>query len=367
MLLSPGASIEMRMNGRGLKAAATVARRKANLFRLRTIFAAFFTCFLTIAAPAQTRPTTFPASEREHVVQLGSRGVRAHDPSTIIPCGDEYWIFSTGRGIRSLHSRNLIQWDQGPAVFENAPQWNAEVVPGTRPLNYWAPDVIRIGDRYLLYYSVSVYGKNTSAIGLATNATLDPGDPKFKWNDQGVVISCSGKENYNTIDPSVLLDRDGKLWMAFGSYWSGIKLIELDPKTGKRTAPDSQMYSLAHAHEIEASCIYRHGDDYFLFVNWGLCCRGVNSTYNIRVGRSQKITGPYLDKDGKDMLHGGGTLFAESAGAFIGPGHAGLFEQDGHTYMSMHFYDGTHFGAGTLAIRQIQWDESGWPGTVQPR
>ena len=295
------------------------------------------------------------------MIELGSRGIRAHDPSTIVQCGDEFWVFATGRGLRAYHSRDLMKWESAPPVFSVAPKWNADLVPGTRELSYWAPDVIHIGDRYLLYYSVSIFGKNTSAIGLASNATLDPGNPSFKWNDGGTVIQSTTTDKFNTIDPSVFLDRDGKLWLAFGSYWSGIKLIELDPKTGKRIAADSPMYSLAHAKEIEASCLYRHGDDYFLFVNWGLCCRGVSSTYNIRVGKSNKITGPYLDKDGKDMLAGGGTLFAGTDGAFVGPGHAGFLEKDGQTYVSMHFYDATRSGIGTLAIRTLSWDRDGWP------
>ncbi len=186
-----------------------------------------------------------------------------------------------------------------------------------------------LGDRYLLYYSVSLFGKNTSAIGLASNATLDPNDPAFKWNDEGVVVQSVAKDNFNTIDPAITLDRDGKLWLAFGSYWSGIKLIELDPKTGKRIAPDSQLYSLAYAKQIEASYIYRHGDDYFLFVNWGFCCRGVFSTYNIpRFTREQDHRAIFDAKDGKDMLDGGGTLFAGTDGAFIGPGHAGIITKD---------------------------------------
>jgi arabinan endo-1,5-alpha-L-arabinosidase len=278
-----------------------------------------------------------------------------------VKCGDEYWGFSTGRGIRSYHSRDMEKWEPGPQVFDRAPGWNAELVPGTRELNYWAPDVVRVGDKYLLYYSVSVFGKRTSAIGLATNTTLDPADPKFKWIDEGAVIQTTGKEDYNAIDPSVMLDRDGKLWMAFGSFWSGIKLIELDPETGKRIADDSPMSSLARAKEIEAACIYRHGDEYFLFVNWGLCCRGINSTYNIRVGRSAKITGPYLDKEGKDLLQDGGTLVIGSDGDFIGPGHAGILERDGRTFMSMHFYDGKRGGLATMAIRELTWDDKGWP------
>jgi arabinan endo-1,5-alpha-L-arabinosidase len=320
--------------------------------------------WLVTSAPAQTAATTQPrfgAADHEHVLQLGSRNIRAHDPSTIARCGDDYWVFSTGRGIISLHSKDLKTWERVQPVFSTAPKWNSEVVPGTRPLGYWAPDIIHVGDRYLLYYSVSIFGKNTSAIGLATNVTLDPSDPKFKWIDEGPVISCDGKQNYNTIDPSVMLDRDGKLWLAFGSYWSGIKLIELDPKTGKRIAPDSPMHSLAHARDIEAACIFRHNDDYILFVNWGTCCRGVNSTYNIRVGKSKTITGPYLDRDGKDLMNGGGSLVAATDGAFVGPGHAGLLCESDRCWMSMHFYDGSNNGIGTLAIREVTWDADAFP------
>jgi arabinan endo-1,5-alpha-L-arabinosidase len=310
---------------------------------------------------AQPAPATTQSSDAQRVRELGSRGIRTHDPSTIVKCGDEYWVFATGRGLRAYHSRDLTDWEMAPPIFSVAPKWNTDLVPNTRPLSYWAPDVIHLGDRYLMYYSVSVFGKNTSAIGLAINATLNADDPNYKWDDQGAVVSSTAKDNFNTIDPSIFLDRDGKLWLAFGSYWSGIKLIELDPKTGKRIAEDSPMYSLAHAKEIEASCLYRHNDDYLLFVNWGLCCRGVNSTYNIRVGRAKKITGPYLDKDGRDMMDGGGTLFAGTDGPFIGPGHAGFLEKDGHTYVSMHFYDATRGGVGTLAIREVTWDDEGWP------
>jgi arabinan endo-1,5-alpha-L-arabinosidase len=149
--------------------------------------------------------------------------------------------------------------------------------------------------------------------------------------------------------------------MSFGSYWSGIKLIELDPATGKRIAADSQIYSLAYNKSIEASYLYRHGDFYYLFVNWGKCCSGVNSTYNIRVGRSGKITGPYLDKEGKDLLQNGGTLLLDTDGPFIGPGQTGIFQEADKTLISMHYYDGTRRGASLLAIRPLNWDEQGWP------
>lgn len=322
----------------------------------------------TIAPLPTNAPALLPVdpAAAARLAQLGSRGVRVHDPSTIVKCKDEYWVFFTGRGVRSYHSKDLVKWEPGPPVFTNALPWVAEAVPLNRSgLNFWAPDIIHLGDRYLLYFSVSSFGKNTSAIGLATNPTLDPNDPKYQWTDKGIVVRSSDREDFNTIDPAVTLDADGKLWLAFGSFWGGIKMIQLDPATGKRIAPDSPIYSLAHYASIEAPFIYHHEGYYYLFVNWGMCCRGANSTYNIRVGRSQKITGPYLDKDGKDLLVGGGSLLAETDGPFIGPGHAGILKEDDKYWLSMHFYDGTQRGASMLAIRPLHWSADGWPTLTQ--
>jgi arabinan endo-1,5-alpha-L-arabinosidase len=313
-------------------------------------------------SPAAKPATAEQVSAEGRLAQLGKRGVAVHDPSTIVKCKDEFWLFYTGRGTPSYRSKDLVRWERGPAAFSRAPAWAAEAVPANRGgLDFWAPDVIRLGDRYLLYYSVSTFGKNTSAIALATNPTLDPADPAFLWTDQGIVIQSNDKSDFNTIDPAAILDADGKLWMSFGSFWSGIRLIELDPKTGKRIAADSPVHSLARSDSIEASYIFRHGDYYYLFVNWGTCCRGADSTYNIRVGRCRAITGPYLDKEGKDLRTGGGTLLLATDGQFIGPGHAGIIQENDKFWMSMHFYDGSRRGAGTLAIRPLSWDAEGWP------
>jgi arabinan endo-1,5-alpha-L-arabinosidase len=295
---------------------------------------------------------------------FGSRGVHVHDPSTIIKCGKEFWVFYTGRGVPSFHSADLVKWEAGPRVFSNAPAWTDEAVPRHRGAYFWAPDIFHVGDRYLLYYAVSTFGKRVSAIGLATNPTLDPNDPKFQWTDCGIVVQSSETNDYNTIDPAITQDADGNLWMAFGSFWSGIKLIQLDPITGKRIAPDSPMYSLAHNDTIEASYIYRHDDYYYLFVNWGLCCRGAKSTYEIRVGRSKKITGPYVDTDGVDLMREGGNQFLKTDGPFIGPGHAGIIVDNGTNWFSCHFYDGTRNGLSTLAVMPLQWNANGWPQII---
>jgi arabinan endo-1,5-alpha-L-arabinosidase len=199
---------------------------------------------------------------------------------------------------------------------------------------------------------------------LATTPTLDPGNPAFKWTDEGEVIRSTITNDFNTIDPAVVQD-GGKLWLSFGSFWSGIKLIQLDPKIGKRIAADSPIYSLAHSESIEASYIYKHENFYYLFVNWGICCKGTNSTYNIRVGRSKEITGPYLDRGGLNLLNGGGSLFLESQKQFIGPGHAGIYSEGGTNWFSCHFYDGSRGGRSTLAILPLRWSTDGWPEIVR--
>ncbi len=314
--------------------------------------------------------STNSAALTEWLQKVGSRGVRVHDPSTIVKCKDQYWTFYTGRGIPSYHSKDLIHWEAGPRVFTNRISWVTNTVPANRG-DCWAPDITYFDGRYLLYYSVSSFGKNTSAIGLATNPTLDPTDPDFQWTDQGVVVQSDPKTDFNTIDPAVTKDEDGNLWLAFGSFWSGIRMIQLDPKTGKRITPDSPIFALAHFDSIEAAFIYHHDKHYYLFVNWGMCCRGVNSTYNIRVGRSDKITGPYLDKKGENLLTGGGSLFLDTQGPFIGPGHAGIITENGTNWLSCHYYDGVRNdgfrrGPSLLATMPLHWTADGWPEVTLP-
>ena len=322
--------------------------------------------FCSVAAQAQAdaaKPDSQTSNPVLPLEQSASRDITARDPSDIVKCKDDYWVFYTGRGVPSYHSRDLVKWERGPAVFKAAPEWIANIVPENRRMQYWAPDIMKLGDRYLLYYSVSSFGKMTSAIGLATNPTLDPDDPSYHWTDQGFVVRTQDGDGYNAIDPSVFHDRDGSLWLTFGSYWSGIKLIQLDPQTGKRMAPDSKLFSLAYNESIEASYLCRHDDYYYLFVNWGTCCRGPRSTYNIRLGRSKSVTGPYLDKAGADMLHSGGSLFlATTNGPLIGPGHAGTLNAQGKDWFTSDFEGDLRMdGRATLAIMPLRWNADGWP------
>jgi arabinan endo-1,5-alpha-L-arabinosidase len=291
---------------------------------------------------------------------LGAPPPRIHDPSPMVKCGDAYWLFSTGPGVLSWHSRDRTNWNRGPRVFAEPPAWADKMVPGNRGY-FWAPDVIQESGRYFLYYSVSTFGKNTSVIALATNATLDPNDPRFRWVDQGPVVASSTNNNFNAIDPSVMCDQDGTLWMAFGSFWSGIQLVQLDPGSGKRLKPEVPMISLAYNASIEAPCLYRHGDFYYLWVNWGECCKGTNSTYDLRIGRSKTVTGPYLDQTGRSLADGGGTPFLKTQGSVIGPGHAGVVTVQGADWLSFHYYDGTRRGMPTLGLRRLEWGTNGWP------
>ena len=306
---------------------------------------------------------SFPALPLE---QSASRRIVTRDPSSIVKCKDEYWVFYTGRGVPSYHSKDLVKWERGPAVFKTAPEWIAKIVPENRNMVYWAPDIIKLGDHYLLYYSVSSFGKMTSAIGLATNPTLDSNDPAYQWTDQGFVVRTQegqAGEKYNAIDPALFRDSDGSLWMVFGSYWSGIKLIQLDAKTGKRSAAESKMSSLAFNDSIEAAYLCKHDDYYYLFVNWDSCCRGLRSTYNIRIGRSKTITGPYVDKAGVDLLKKGGSVFlATTNGPLIGPGHAGTLDAEGKIWFTSDFEGDVRMdGRATLAIMPLRWNADGWP------
>jgi arabinan endo-1,5-alpha-L-arabinosidase len=328
-----------------------------------TLVGALFCCIAARAQPDAAKPGSQTSNPVLPLEQSASRGITTRDPSSIVKCKDEYWVFYTGHGVPSYRSRDLVKWERGPAVFKAAPEWIAKIVPKNRNMQYWAPDIMKLGDRYILYYSVSSFGKMTSAIGLATNPTLDPDDPAYHWTDQGFVVRTQDGDGYNAIDPSVFHNSDGSLWLTFGSYWSGIKLIQLDPKTGKRIAPDSKLFSIAHNESIEASYLCRHDDYYYLFVNWGSCCQGPKSTYNIRIGRSKVVTGPYQDKSGVDMLHSGGSLFlATTNGPLIGPGHAGTLNAQRKDWFTSDFEGDVRMdGKATLAIMPLRWNADGWP------
>ncbi len=286
---------------------------------------------------------------------------RMHDPSQIVKCEGKYFVFSTGDNLPMRYSTDLINWTAGPPVLSKVPEWARQAVPAATRDLVWAPEVIFLNNRYYLYYSYSTFGSRISAIGLVTSPTLEPTNPNYKWTDEGLVIASNNSNNYNAIDPALTLDTQGELWMSFGSWNSGgIQLVKLDKTIGK---PVSKPITLAagQARGPEAPYIYYRAGYYYLFENEDFCCRGMNSTYRIMMGRSRSITGPYLDKQGKDLARNGGTLFLGTDAEKIGPGHMGILSEGGVDRFSFHYYDGLSNGRPTMGIRPLLWGADGWP------
>lgn len=282
----------------------------------------------------------------------------AHDPTGIIKSGNTYWIFATGNGINSLYSRDLISWTYGRTPFSRNvyPSWIHDYVPGFEG-NFWAPECVYMNGKYHLYYSCSTWGSKNSCIGLVTNETLNPNDPNYLWVDKGVVVHSNTSSDANCIDPSVYKDEMGDYYMSYGSYFGGIRIVQLDSLSGMVSG--SYRYPVASGN-CEASYVIHHEGYYYLFINRGSCCRGVSSTYYIQVGRSLAPTGPFLDKEGVDMNAGGGSTILSTNGSFIGPGHVGYYVENGEEWVSYHYYDGDNNGSPSLAIGTMEWDED-WP------
>jgi arabinan endo-1,5-alpha-L-arabinosidase len=308
----------------------------------------------------------------ECVAQLSGQ-TRLHDPSTIVKEGDRYYLYYTGNGVNTKYSNDLIGWQNGPRVFNSAPAWTETEVPANNG-NLWAPDIFKYGNEYRLYYSVSSFGSQDSAIGLATNTTLDFSSPNYQWVDRGMVIDSESGFAFNAIDPSIFHDDStGRMWMTFGSFWSGVFISELNPTTGKpfsTSAINLARNPVNPPNAIEAPYLYEREGFYYLFVNWGNCCDGVDSTYEIRVGRSTSPTGPFLTsaRGNPSMLSGSGNLFLDTEGDFIGPGHLSIFSEGGAEFFSYHYYDGDDQGRSKLNIRYLHWTSDGWPvaGVVIP-
>ena len=307
-----------------------------------------------------------------------STDIRVHDP-VMIKQGDTYYLFCTGRGISMFSSPDMETWTELAPVFAEPPAWTTEAVSDFRG-HFWAPDVSYYDGRYYLYYSVSSFAKNTSAIGLVTNITLDPKDPNYQWEDQGMIIqSVPNRDLWNAIDPNLIVDEQGYPWLNFGSFWEGLKMVRLVPNRDQLAEPQ-EWYTIAKRQRtdflddkrpgdaaLEAPFIFKKDSLYYLFVSWDYCCRGEESTYKVVVGRSESVTGPFVDREGKRMDHGGGTLVIEGDENWAGAGHNSAYTFGDNDYLIFHAYDMSDNGAPKLKIREISWDAEGWPSVDWPK
>jgi len=318
------------------------------------------------------------SAQNPHAYTLFGDVAGTHDPS-IMKEGKTWYVFATGKApgggqFAVRCSNDLEHWKLCGHVFDVIPSWILERSPGTKDL--WAPDISYVNHEYRLYYAYSLFGKNTSGIALATNKTLDPANPDFKWVDKGLVLESKAGDNFNAIDPNFILDGNGGAWLAFGSFWDGIKMHRLDA-AGLLSEADSTTYSLARRAKptdaasappglppdweaIEAPFLVHRDGHFYLFTSWDLCCRGLKSTYKTMVGRSKSITGPYLDADGKDLSNGGGTEVLQANARWLGPGGGSIYlDSQNPDLIVFHAYD-SKTGIPSMQISTIDWT-GGWP------
>jgi arabinan endo-1,5-alpha-L-arabinosidase len=328
-----------------------------------------FALLSTVALAQGEAPAPNPPPQPDIVA---AADLRIHDPVMIRENGT-FYLFGTGRGISVWSSTDRITWHRQPQVLDPIPAWTQSVVPGFKG-HTWAPDIVKRGDTYYLYYSISAGGKITSAIGVATNRALDPKSPAYKWVDHGMVVqSIPYRDLWNAIDPQLVFEANGTPWLAFGSFWAGLRAVKLDA-TLLKVAEPQQWRSLAKRERsvlvddaepepasIEAPFVFSKNGWHYLFVSWDHCCRGEKSDYKVVVGRSKELMGPYVDRDGKPMTQGGGTPVVSGNARWPGIGHNSAYTFDGRDYFVAHAYDAKDGGRSKLKILDLGWDEHGWP------
>lgn len=294
--------------------------------------------------------------------------IPVHDP-VMMKEGDTYYVFGTGYGLEVRSSKDLKNWKIEEPVFKNPPQWALDSVPGYKGTS-WAPDISYYKGQYYLYYSVSAFGKNTSCIGVATNKTLNPQSTDFKWIDHGVVVQSKPEiNNWNAIDPNLVFSKDSVPYLAFGSFWGGLKIVRLtedllsvdeDINTIPTIASRNFDPELNKPNSIEGPFIYRKGEFYYLFASIDLCCRGLNSTYKVIVGRSKNVIGPYVDKEGRPLLKGGGDIIIKGNNKYVAAGHNGMYKDGDRDIIVFHAYDRSLDGAPRMVVEMLKWQD-GWP------
>jgi arabinan endo-1,5-alpha-L-arabinosidase len=319
-------------------------------------------CFKVLLVPAFIAGATYPLLAQDTPLQ---GDLRVHDP-VMIKQGDIYYVYHTGKGISIKTSKDRIHWANAGSVFDgtNTPAWWKTDIPN-QDGNIWAPDIHYYKGKYYLYYSVSAWMNFNSSVGLATNTTLDPKDPKYKWVDQGQIISYkNGGTKVNVIDPNAFQDKDGKDWLVYGSYQAGLRLVQLDPMTGKLLQDPPELTTIT-TKLGEGSFIIKGAGYYYIFASRGICCKGINSTYQVVIGRSKNIKGPYLNKQGESWVDNKYTLFLEGNYEEPGRGHNGFITDHDTTFIVYHAYTRSADGEPRLNIKPMYVDDQGWP-TITP-
>ena len=290
----------------------------------------------------------------------------AHDPTVIRDERGVYTLLSTNNLLAVWQSTDKANWTRRGSLLSQVPTWMTSTYSGIE--NIWAPHVAKMGGRYWVYYCGSVFGQNTSLIGAMWSPTLDVASPDYKWTDIGEVWRSTTANNYNAIDPEILIDASGKAWMSFGSFWQGLRMIAIDPATGKQSISDRTLYTIASrgGGAIEGPATIRHGAYYYLFAPWDKCCDGVNSTYRTMYGRSTSPTGPFLDEGGRNLANSGGTQVTGTYGRYVGPGGGSPFHDGRRDWFSLHYYDRNRNGGAILQLREILYGDDGWLKFGQP-
>ena len=316
-------------------------------------------CALALAALGNT---AWCEDQEPRVLELNG-DLHTHDPALIHDkYSGDWFVFSTGDPvvaggtIQVRRSKDLHTWTSAGTVFNAIPAWIVQAIPGVASL--WAPEIHEHDGTYYLYYAASTFGSNRSLIALATTTSL----ASNLWTDQGIVGKSQPPDDFNAIDPAVIEDhRDGTPYLALGSFFSGIRMWQLQWPSGKLAPGQGAPLRLADRfflpNPIEAASLSYRDGWYYLFVSFDFCCRGTASTYKIAVGRSRSPTGPYFDRLGTPLEHGGGTVILSEQGTMFGPGGESVYGD----LLAFHFYDGTLNGDFHLAIRRMAWSEDGWP------
>lgn len=327
------------------------------------------------------RDNTINCPITPNIVNQASDVYSIHDP-TMIKENGAYYLFSSS-DLGNIHtSQDFENWQISSTVFSEVPLWaQLEFSPDITGA-VGAPDISYFQGRYILFYQTHIYQTCDSGIGLATNFTLDSTDPNYEWIDHGLVlrskpylngldIICGSPESiYNALDAHLVVDQQGDPWLAFGSTIGGIKITPLDPLTLKPNQTNPEFTTIAarpllqEDPIIEGAYIIHRDGYYYLFVSHNHCCMRADTDYEVRVGRSKDLKGPYLSRDGWPMVWQGGTLVIKEDGDLIGTGHNSIFSEAGTDWLVHHAYDAQNDYQPLLNVRKINW-EQGWPTVCQ--